>query len=150
MLRRLTLCLTLMLVGAALASCGGTPSSVTPASASPEDVARRYVELLSSGDVQKARALVWRPERFGDPTTFGDAFEGATDLRVSASAPDSAAAGGPPEYAELEELRELAVDLITTRRDAAGNPPGERRVFVLLGRETLGGPWRVVDLGTGP
>lgn len=130
-----------------LAGCTARSAPVS-ATASPEDVARRYYELLAAGDDSSARSLVWRPGRF-DGAVRDRSLRGLTELVVEPSREDGVA-GRPVEYLELAELRMLVVRYERHKRSAPGDAPGEDIRFVLLGRDQPGGRWLVVETGTGP
>lgn len=147
-MRRLVLMSVLVLLAAALSGCiqPATPAGL-PADAPPELVAQRYFELRANGDEQSARALMWRPERFDGLRDGG--LKGLTGLRVEPSEEDTAAYR-PDEYRILAEIRLMWVEYVRHRKDDVGNPPGPDGRYVLVGRETEGGPWLIVEIGTGP
>lgn len=131
----------------AIAGCSAAPKAL-PSDASPEQVARRYFELLGAGDDDGARSLVWKPGRFDDTVRDGS-LKGLTDLEVDPSREDTAT-GRPPEYLELATLRLLVVRYQRHTTAVTGEPPGQDLRFVLLGQEQPGGRWLVIETGTGP
>ena len=130
-----------------LAGCAAPPAPLAP-DASPEQVARRYFELQAAGREEPARSLVWRPSRF-DGAVTDRSLRGLTDLRVEPSREDTVA-GRPVIYLELAALRMLVVRYERHKTSVTGEPPGQDLRFVLLGQETPGAPWLVVETGTGP
>jgi hypothetical protein len=76
-------------------------------------------------------------------------LRGLTDLKVERSREDTVA-GRPVVYLELAALRMLVVRYERHKTAVTGEPPGQDMRFVLLGQETQGGPWLVVESGTGP
>jgi hypothetical protein len=146
-LRRFRTATLMSLVTVMLAGCAAAPTPLS-VSASPEEVARRYYELLAAGDDASARSLTWRPARF-DGVVPDRSLRGLTDLQVDRSREDTVA-GRPVEYLELAELRMLVVRYARHKGSVTGDPPGHDMRFVLLGRQQRDGRWLVVETGTGP
>lgn len=130
-----------------LMGCAAPPAALAP-DASPEQVARRYYELHAAGREGAASSLTWRPTRF-DTAVADTSLRGLTDLRVGHSREDTAV-GRPSVYRELAALRMLVVRYEPRRTSVNGAPPRHEMRFVLLGQERPGGPWLVVETGTGP
>jgi hypothetical protein len=76
-------------------------------------------------------------------------LRGLTRLEVDRSREDTAASR-PPAYLELAALRMLVVRYERHKTSSIGEPPGQDMRFVLLGQERPGGPWLVIETGTGP
>lgn len=143
---RRALTVAAIIVALVLAACS-EPLGV-PKDASPELVARRYFEFRAAGQDDRARQLMWRPQRF-DGAVPESGYAGLTDLAVGASQEDTAA-HRPEEYRVLSEIRLLRVHYVRHRTDSVGSPPGRDGRFVLLGREAEDGAWLVIEIGTGP
>jgi hypothetical protein len=136
------------LVVVLLAGCSAKQPAEPAPDRTPEQVARSYYELLAAGREEDARSLMWRPDRFSE-VVADRSLRGLTELEVDRSREDTAA-GRPPEYLELATLRMLVVRYKRHRVSSIGEPAGQDMRFVLVGQEVPGGPWLVVETGTGP
>jgi hypothetical protein len=121
-----------------------TSPPTLPASASPQTVARTYLELDAAGRSWAAKRLVWDAERSEAPD--GRGYGSVRLIHLSKPYPIDKQGYGP-QYAGLAELCSVKVDYHRTREDDVGNPPGDDVTSVLLGRETPTSAWRVLDVG---
>ena len=118
-----------------------------PRNASPETVARTYLELDAAGRSWAARHFVYN-SGLADAAE-GTGHGGATVLSVTKALAISKN-GLPSAYNTLSAICELSVNYRTSRTNAIGDPPGEYVGWVELGRVTPGSPWLVLETGTGP
>ena len=112
--------------------------------AAPATVARTYFQLDASGRSWAAKRYVWDSGRSDAPDGHG--YGGAKILSVSAARPTSKR-GYAADVAALAELRSVHIHYHSTLTSEIGEPPGDYDTWVLLGRETPTGPWRVVYTG---
>jgi len=86
-----------------------------------------------------------------DLDTYADETRWRRDLRlteVGRATPDSAA-GRPAYYQRLFDLRQVMVEFFQAH-DAPARERGDAIEFVTVARETPDGPWRIIEIGTGP
>ena len=120
-----------------------TPPAL-PQGASPAMVARTYFELDSAGRTWAAMHYVLRTGGLDEPN--GRSYGGSHLVRVSKVYPQSKQ-DYASRYDSLAQLCGVTISYHRTRTDEVGNPPGDYDTFVLLGRATRAGPWRVVYIG---
>ena len=152
--------LVALAVSAALvAACGSEGDGVTadsPTVSSAPGTARATVVAFytahSEGSEADAYALL---SKVHDPVATVAEYVEQTrwrrDLRlekVGKALPDSAA-GRPAYYQRLHDLRQVEVEFFQ-EHDAVARERGEAIEFVTVAREIPDGPWRIIELGTGP
>lgn len=147
---RRSLFILVALVVTAAAVTGGvllwrwaTPPALAD-NAAPVAVARTYFQLDASGRSWAAKRYVWQAGRSDAPD--GRGYGGAKILSVGAARPTSKQ-GYASDVAALAELRSVRIHYRSTRTSEIGEPPGDYDTWVLLGRESPAGPWRVVYTG---
>ena len=136
----------------------GAPSpSITAsatAGASAQAVVQQFYEFLSANRVTQACALVVPKERAAVASMLAEdpAYVGLTDLHFSVlHQGKEVARGGPPAWVKYVDLCEVESHYVTHKASVTGAPAGQQVRFAVLGRQTAGGPWLLVDSpGTGP
>ena len=144
--------------GLLLAACSAAPSAshspassagVLPASASAQDVAKRYFELLRDGQSRAATSLALPGVEATDP------LPPVGSQAISTTRPTVFAHAFIPKLlSQHPDLRGLGVgpgsDLVLLNAEWQAGAPGAGLRFVLLSRQSSGAPWRVAWVGGAP
>jgi hypothetical protein len=146
----LALCAVLLL------SACGSGSEATPSPRPTYGTARETVvafyEAHAEGREADAYALL---SDLHDPSLTLDQYVGETrgrrDLQLQEVGPAEAesSAGRPEYYESLHDLRQVMVEFYQAH-DAEARESGDATEFVTVARESPDGPWRIVEIGTGP
>jgi hypothetical protein len=141
--------------GLLLAACGSSgeaaPSPQPTFSTARETVVAFY-EAHAEGREAAAYALL---SNVHEPDLTLDQYVGETrwrrDLELQDVGPAEAmsSAGFPEHYERLYDLRQIEVEFYQAL-DAAAREGGQATEWVTVARETPEGPWRIIEIGTGP
>jgi hypothetical protein len=138
-----------------LAACGSsseaTPSP-RPSFSTARETVMAFYEAHAEGREADAHALL---SRLHDPGLTLDQYVGETrwrrdlQLREVGPAETESPAGRPAYYERVHDLRQVMVEFYQAH-DAEARESGQATEFVTVARESADGPWRIIEIGTGP
>jgi hypothetical protein len=140
-----------VLLLAACGSGGEAAPSPQPSYSTARETVVAFYEAHAGGREADAYALL---SGVHDPLPL-DQYAGETrwrrDLRLQdVGRVEAASSAGRPEYYErLHDLQQVEVKFYQAH-DAAARERGEAIEWVTVARETPEGPWRIIEIGTGP
>jgi hypothetical protein len=146
-----TLALSAVLLLAACGSGGEAAPSPQPSFSTARETVVAFYEAHAEGREADAYALL---SDLHDPLTL-DQYASETrwrrDLKLQDVGPaEAASSAGRPEYYErLHDLRQVEVEFYQAH-DAAARESGQATEWVMVARETAEGPWRIIEIATGP
>jgi hypothetical protein len=137
-----------------LAACGSggeVAPSPQPSFSTAREAVVAFYEAHAEGREADAYALL---SDLHDPLTM-DQYVGETrwrrDLKLQDVGPEEPAssAGRPEFYERLHDLRQVEVEFYQAH-DAPARDSGQATEWVMVARETAEGPWRIIEIATGP
>mgnify|MGYP003761350061 CR=1 FL=1 len=143
------LCVLLL---AACGSGGETAPSPQPSFSTAREAVVAFYEAHAEGREADAYALL---SDLHDPDLTLDQYASETrwrrDLKLQDVGPAEAisGAGFAAYYGQLYDLRQVEVEFYQAH-DAAARESGQATEWVTVARETPEGPWRIIEIGTGP
>jgi hypothetical protein len=140
-----------VLLLAACGSGGEAAPSPQPSVGTARETVVAFYEAHAEGREADAYALL---SGVHDPLPL-DQYAGETrwrrDLTLQHVGPaETASSAGRPEYYErLHDLRQVEVEFYQAH-DAVARESGQATEWVMVARETAEGPWRIIEIATGP
>jgi hypothetical protein len=142
---------TAVLLLAACGSGGEAAPSPQPSFSTARETVVAFYEAHAEGREADAYALL---SDLHDPLPL-DQYASETrwrrDLKLQDVGPAEAisSAGFAAYYERLHDLRQVEVEF-NQAHDAAARQSGQATEWVTVAREMPGGPWRIIEIGTGP
>ena len=113
----------------------------------PAHVARAYFRAMSRGKGSEANSYLSRANEWKNkPDYYASDYLGCsiTDIEGSDGPVDIS---GRPDYRLVFDVREVAIQVRYKHHSLAGDT-GDVSYVVMVARDTPGGPWRIVEIGT--
>jgi len=137
-----------------LAACGSggeAAPSPQPSFSTARETVIAFYEAHAEGREADAFALLSAAHDPRPLDQYADETRWRRDLKLQDVGPAEAAssAGRPKFYERLHDLRQVEVEFYQAH-DAPARDSGQATEWVMVARETAEGPWRVIEIATGP
>jgi len=149
--RRFALASCAVVLLAACGSGGEAAPSPQPSFSTARETVIAFYEAHAEGREADAFALLSAAHDPRPLDQYADETRWRRDLKLQDVGPAEAAssAGRPKFYERLHDLRQVEVEFYQAH-DAPARDSGQATEWVMVARETAEGPWRVIEIATGP
>lgn len=136
---------------AACGSSGEAAPSPQPSFSTARETVVAFYEAHAEGREADAYALLSDLHDPLPPDQYAGETRWRRDLKLQDVGPAEAAssAARPEFYESLHDLRQVEVDFYQAH-DAPARESGQVTEWVMVARETAEGPWRIIEIATGP